>query len=282
MKPMLRNNPLPHADVLRRRDPLLRHRSVDEPELMDDPACDPVALDNTYRLFGVINPLVASWWPVYRRYVRPTLRAAAREGRPGTVLDIGCGGGDVARAITRWAARDGLDVRITGIDPDARATRWAAAHDRGVGATYRTLASHDLVAAGERYDAVISNHMLHHLTREELSAVLADSRRLTRGVAVHNDLRRSRAAWLLYWVATLPLARARVFVRFDGLLSIRRSYRPGELRQALPPGWRAVQQRFFRLLAVHTGQDTEPVQADRDQVDTPQQDRTQSDPGRTS
>ncbi|MBX7557214.1 methyltransferase domain-containing protein, partial [Streptomyces sp. tea 10] len=136
MKPMLRNNPLPHADVLGRRDPLLRHRSVDEPELMDDPACDPVALDNTYRLFGVINPFVASWRPVYRRYVRPALRAAAREGRPGTVLDIGCGGGDVARAIARWAARDGLDVRITGIDPDARATRWAAAHDRGVGATY--------------------------------------------------------------------------------------------------------------------------------------------------
>ena len=37
-------------------DLLLRRRSVGEPELMDDPACDPVALDNTYRLFGVINP----------------------------------------------------------------------------------------------------------------------------------------------------------------------------------------------------------------------------------
>ena len=33
-------------------DPLLRRRSVGEPELMDDPECDPVALDNTYRLFG--------------------------------------------------------------------------------------------------------------------------------------------------------------------------------------------------------------------------------------
>ena len=37
-------------------DLLLHRRSVGEPELMDDPACDPVALDNTYRLFGVINP----------------------------------------------------------------------------------------------------------------------------------------------------------------------------------------------------------------------------------
>ena len=69
-------------------DLLLRRRSVGEPELMDDPACDPVALDNTYRLFGVINPLVASWRPVYRRHLRPALRAAARQGRPATVLDL--------------------------------------------------------------------------------------------------------------------------------------------------------------------------------------------------
>ena len=244
-------------------DLLLHRRSVGEPELMDDPACDPVALDNTYRLFGVINPLVASWRPVYRRHLRPALRAAARQGRPATVLDVGCGGGDVARAVARWAHRDGLDVRVTGIDPDERATRWAAAHDRGAGITYRTVACGALVEAGESYDAVISNHMLHHLTPGELAGVLSDSEALARGVAVHNDLRRSRAAWLVYWVATLPLARARTFVRFDGLLSIRRSHTPAELAAALPPGWQAARQRFFRLLAVHRAQETTPPRTGR-------------------
>ena len=244
-------------------DPLLRRRSVGEPELMDDPACDPVALDNTYRLFGVINPLVASWRPVYRRHLRPALRAAARQGRPATVLDVGCGGGDVARAVARWAHRDGLDVRVTGIDPDERATRWAAAHDRGAGITYRTVACGALVEAGESYDAVISNHMLHHLTPGELAGVLSDSEALARGVAVHNDLRRSRAAWLVHWVAPLPLARARTFGRFDGLLSIRRSHTPAELAAALPPGWRAVRQRFFRLLAVHRAPETTPPRTGR-------------------
>ena len=134
-------------------------------------------------------------------------------------------------------------MRVTGIDPDERATRWAAAHDRGAGVTYRTVASGALVEAGESYDAVISNHMLHHLTPGELAGVLSDSEALARGVAVHNDLRRSRTAWLIYWVATLPLARARTFVRFDGLLSIRRSHTPAELATALPPGWQAVGQR---------------------------------------
>ena len=87
-------------------DPLLRRRALNEPELMDDPACDPRALDTTYRMFGVINPLVASWRAVYVRDLRPVLRAAAAESRPAAVLDVGCGGGDVARAVARWAARD--------------------------------------------------------------------------------------------------------------------------------------------------------------------------------
>ncbi|RUQ06582.1 methyltransferase domain-containing protein [Kocuria sp. HSID17582] len=163
--------------------------------------------------------------------------------------------GDVARAVARWAARDSLEVRVTGIDPDSRAITWARAHDRGAGTTYRTVSSADLVAAGERYDAVLSNHVLHHLDAPELTGLLEDSALLARGIAVHNDLRRSRLAWLIYWAATLPLARARTFVRFDGLLSIRRSRTPDELAALVPPGWRVRRQRFFRVLAVHRGTD---------------------------
>lgn len=238
-------------------DPLLSCRSTGEPELMDDPDCDPVALDNTYRWFGIVNPLVAAWRPVYRWHIRPVLRGAAAEGRVGTMLDVGCGGGDVARALARWAARDGLGVAVTAIDPDPRAHAWASTHDDAAGVGYRAASSTELVAAGERFDVVVSNHVLHHLSAAELTGLLSDSEALARTLAVHNDLRRSRAAWTLYWVATLPLARARTFLRFDGLLSIRRSYRPGELADILPPGWRVLRQRPFRLLALHpvTGDD---------------------------
>lgn len=232
------------------KDPLLRRRSTHEPELMDDPNCDPIALDATYRMFGVINPLVASWRPVYRRWIRPVLRAAALEGRTATLLDLGCGGGDVARSLSRWARRDGLDVAVTAIDPDLRAHAWALAHDNGAGADYRAQSSGDLVAAGERFDVVVSNHVLHHLSPSELTGLLTDTSALTRSVAVHNDLRRSRVAWLLYWVGTLPLMGARTFVRFDGLLSVRRSYRRDELADAVPSGWSVRKQRFYRLLAV--------------------------------
>ncbi|MEX3510887.1 methyltransferase [Kocuria sp. WRN011] len=232
------------------KDPLLRRRSINEAELMDDPSCDPVALNNTYALFGVINPLVASWRPVYRRWIRPALQAAAGEGRTPTLLDVGSGGGDVARVLSRWATRDGIELSVTAIDPDPRAYSWALAHDNGVGVDYRALSSADLVAEGERFDVVVSNHVLHHLSPGELTELLTDTSALTGSVAVHNDLRRSRTAWLLYWVGTLPLIRARTFARFDGLLSVRRSYRRNELIDAVPSGWSVRQQRFFRLLAV--------------------------------
>src|SRR3546814_10969657 len=44
-------------------------------------------------------------------------RAIARApGRPFNILDAGSGYGDMLRAIHRWAARHGVEVRLTGID----------------------------------------------------------------------------------------------------------------------------------------------------------------------
>ncbi|MFT2598163.1 hypothetical protein ACMWP3_25180, partial [Escherichia coli] len=76
-------------------------------ELMDDPDCDPRRLAATYRRFDLVNRAVSGWGGVYRAHVRPRLRAL---GRPGRVLDLGCGGGDVVVRLAGLASRDGLDV----------------------------------------------------------------------------------------------------------------------------------------------------------------------------
>src|SRR5690606_26301209 len=95
----------------------LRVREPHLVELMDDPACDEAALRRTYAGFRVLNPIVAGWRRTYRRLIRPLLSATEER----TLLDVGCGGGDVTRALARWAARDGMRLRVTGIDPDPRA-----------------------------------------------------------------------------------------------------------------------------------------------------------------
>lgn len=243
---------------------ILNRRAPDLSELMDDPACDRRMLDRTFAQFSTLNRLLAGWGRIWRRYLRGAL------GRPGaSLLDIGCGGGDVIRYLADLAERDGLDVRFTGIDPDERAIEFARSFawpgvrqsarpesDSRTLSTARPPArsnirycnegSGDFVARGERFDAVISNHVLHHLDAEQFDRLLTDSLELSRGPVVHNDVRRDDLAPLLFRPAGLLFRDS--FIVPDGLTSIRRSYTADELRRAAGPGWSVRRQFPFRLL----------------------------------
>jgi 2-polyprenyl-3-methyl-5-hydroxy-6-metoxy-1,4-benzoquinol methylase len=213
----------------------LSERAVDARELMDDPDADLRMLERTYERFPLINAVVSRWRTVYRQDIRPRARK-----RPIRVLDVGAGGGDVSRALADWSRRDGLAVEVTALDADARAVGWA--RSRGGGVEYRCAYTSELVDAGETFDIVISNHLLHHLRSEELSAVLRDSVELASagGLVLHRDIARSRFAYLGFAAGTLPFARnllADSFIRADGLTSIRRAYTPAELSAAVPGGW---------------------------------------------
>jgi 2-polyprenyl-3-methyl-5-hydroxy-6-metoxy-1,4-benzoquinol methylase len=224
----------------------LSRRAEDLRELMDDPACDPDRLRATLERFTLVNRLVAAWGTVYRTHVRPAL---ARVPGPVRLLDIGCGGGDVLRGLVARARADGFDVAGVGIDPDARSLAVARAARPVRGLEYRLTDSTRLADSGERFDVVLSSHVLHHLSVAELRTVLDDSARLATRVAVHSDIARSRLAYAAYAVGITPLAPGS-FLRTDGLRSIRRSWTPAELAQIVPDGWHVERPAPFRLLAV--------------------------------
>lgn len=210
----------------------LGERADDAREAMDEPDCDAEMLERTYAQFRWVNPFVSGWRGMYRREIRPLLSPR----HPLTLLDVGSGGGDVSRSLADWAARDGLRLEVTGIDPDPRAQAFASSGPPVPGLSFRRALSSDLVAEGARFDFVVSNHVLHHLTPQELGGLLFDSERLCTARVLHADIARSRFAYLGFGLATAPFFR-RSFIRDDGLISIRRSYTPDELRPVLPPGW---------------------------------------------
>jgi 2-polyprenyl-3-methyl-5-hydroxy-6-metoxy-1,4-benzoquinol methylase len=220
-----------------------RARDTEITERMDDPDCDPRALQRTYGQFRVVNALLSGWRRCYRRLIRPLLSAEA----PTTLLDVGSGGGDLARAFARWAHRDGQRLRVTGIDPDQRAHDFAVRGPASPPVCFRRADTADLIAEGARFDIVTSNHVLHHLDDDGLQRLLQHSGRLADRLVLHNDLRRSRVAYAAYAVLSLPFARGS-FVREDGLLSIRRSYRREELARIAPPGWQVRAERPYRLM----------------------------------
>jgi len=216
---------------------LLAERDAATRESMDDPDCDPCALDRTYARFRPLNAILARQRSLYRRWIRPRLdREAERR-----LLDVGTGGADFPRRALRWATREGLRLEVLAIDPDPRAIRFAVAAGIPPGLRLQRAELSDLAAEALRYDVVVSNHLLHHLDDEELLLLLEHSARLVAvgGVVVHADLTRSGWGYSAFAVITAllgPMLRG-TFIRADGLTSIRRSRTAAELRTLVPSGW---------------------------------------------
>ncbi|THJ66718.1 methyltransferase domain-containing protein [Arthrobacter echini] len=235
------------------RQRFLARRDTVSIEEMDRADCDTDTLDRTYAQFGIVNAVVSGWRRTYTSLLRPVF---SRD-RVNTLLDVGSGGGDVPRALSRWARLDGFDLEVTAIDPDERAHAYATRLPPLPGLSFRRALSSELVTEGAVFDAVVSNHVLHHLDPGEFGDLLDDSEQLARRVVVHSDIARHPAGYALFSVGTLPLPGS--FIREDGLTSIRRSYTPAELRTAIRgrDGWQVLTRAPFINLLVLERPDTD-------------------------
>jgi 2-polyprenyl-3-methyl-5-hydroxy-6-metoxy-1,4-benzoquinol methylase len=220
----------------------LRRRAAHLRERMDDPACDPAQLRATYAHFGTVNRMVSGWATLYRRLLRPRMRA----GRLYRLLDIGFGGGDIPRALLRWAERDGFRLHVTAIDPDARAASFARALPAVPNLAFEQADTGALRRRGAHFDFVVSNHLLHHLADTDVVGLCHDSAALGT-VVLHNDIARADLAYLGFALLTGPFFRESLITP-DGLTSVRRAYTRTELRRVVPPGWRVTRPHPFRLL----------------------------------
>lgn len=225
---------------------MLRKREPHTRELMDEPDCDPRRLFNTYRHFRFVNVISRSGW-IYRRWVKP---AMTNPEETYSLLDVGFGGGDIALQIARRANRDGAKVTVTGIEIDRRALDYVETLKRPENVTFRIIDIHELAESDERFDFVISNHMLHHLDEKAFSRMLEDAARICNHWVLFIDLRRSDLAYGLFATAAYPLFH-KSFVPHDGLASLRRSYTYRELQSTAPRGWEVTQLFPFRLVLSH-------------------------------
>lgn len=219
-------------------------RDTETRESMDDPGCDLDTLYNTYRQFRRINILLSRTGVLYSKWIRPAMRDSERTY---TLLDIGCGGGDIGFDLHRRASRDGLSLEITGVDIDPRALTYVKRLSWPRGVSFELGDVQHLVARGVRFDFVISNHLLHHLDAETFEQMLQDASCLCRGLVLFNDVRRSDMAYLGFALLT-AIGFRRSFIRQDGLVSIRRSYTHSELKAVVPSDWVVEKLCPFRLI----------------------------------
>ncbi len=202
-----------------RREEHARER-LDSPMPVEDLA---VALDDIERL--------DAWFRGYAITLAEIARAAQRVPRDRTlvIVDVGGGRGDLAVRCVRWARREGRRVRVVVVDRDPASLALGTTICRAYPEIVHVCGDATALPLRERSaDVAVCALTLHHLDPDGAVAALAEMRAVSRGVVVVNDLLRSRATWLLVWVATRLFARHR-FSRHDGPLSVRRAYDAHEL-----------------------------------------------------
>lgn len=209
-----------------------------EPELLDAGVSHEEAARNLADL-RVVNRFLSG-----RRLlldaVAPHLPAGGR------LLDVGCASGDLPAFILERLAPPlvavGLDVK--------------PAHLRDVPPTVRPVVADmraPLPFPDGAFDVVTASLVLHHFDDEDLASLLQRLYRLAARALVVSDLHRAAVPHLFGQVAFPLLFRSPVSVH-DGLVSIRRGFRPGELRRAFEeagiPQVRIRRHFPYRLLAV--------------------------------
>lgn len=216
-------------------------------EWMDKDDCDKELLFNTYRQFHRINRLLSGWNTLYNDYIKPVI---INNGGSATILDIGCGGGDIIRHLYQRCKSDQFDVSFTGIDPDKRAFQYVEQTGWPDEITFLPIHSEQLIEQGKSFDIVISNHLLHHLDEKQLLTLCSDSERLANRRILFSDIERSDIGYLAFSLIAPMLFRNSYIVK-DGLISIRRSYRKPELEKHLPDSWSISRRLPFRLIATY-------------------------------
>lgn len=188
-----------------------------------------------------------------RRVLDPICGPGARL----TLVDVGCGGADVATEMARWASARGVNLTVIGIDRGLDAVRIAAQRAAGDRDVHVLCADALSLPMGDRSaDVGLMMLTLHHFDGEERSAVLRELARVARTLVVISDLERT---WLNYLGARALAAtiwRANRYTRHDGPLSVLRGFSPSELLHDLRDAGLAdvTVRRFFFYRLVGTGQ----------------------------
>jgi 2-polyprenyl-3-methyl-5-hydroxy-6-metoxy-1,4-benzoquinol methylase len=149
-----------------------------------------------------------------------------------SICEIGCGGGDNLRVLSRWCRRRGITATITGIDNNAHCVavakqRWKGDQAQWVCADYREVSFAD-----RRPDIIFSSLFCHHFTDAELTDQLRWMEMNAEIGWFINDLQRHRLAFYFIRLLTAVFSGS-YLVRNDAPLSVLRGFSRAEWSRLL-------------------------------------------------
>jgi 2-polyprenyl-3-methyl-5-hydroxy-6-metoxy-1,4-benzoquinol methylase len=219
-------------------------------ERMDEPDIDARELEDGLADLRAVNRWLGGRRVAIRLLGRMLRRMPA--GQPVRVLDVATGSADLPLALVRWAARRGILLEVLATD----------AHERTLAAARRAVATEPRVRIAPAdalalpfddgaFDFALCATALHHFDDAAALRVVRELDRVARYGWVVSDLSRSLPALIGARILAATLWRNNPVTRHDGPLSVRRAFRPAELRalarRAGLEGARVRRHPVFRL-----------------------------------
>ena len=146
-----------------------------------------------------------------------------------TIVDVGCGNGDMLRTLADYAITNAIELELIGIDANQFTVDYAqklSSHYPNI--SYRCEDIFDKAFENLSYDIVLCTLTLHHFKEEEIIKLLSVFKTNAKLGIVINDLQRSSISYRLFQ-ALCFVFRLNDMSREDGLVSILRGFKKPEL-----------------------------------------------------
>lgn len=206
-----------------------RYRS-ELPEIMDNFSMEGEILKDALDKIAGINQLLGGN-KVTLAGVKELLNDTTKEKPLISILDVGCGNGDMLRFLADYADSHHLKFKLTGIDANA----FTIQHARNLSSDYENI-NYECVdifkksALPAPYDIILCTLTLHHFKDAEIIHLLTIFREKAKLGIVINDLQRSAIPYYLF-IALCFVFRLNKMSKEDGLVSILRGFKRKDLEQ---------------------------------------------------
>ncbi|MEO8041953.1 MAG: methyltransferase domain-containing protein [Acidobacteriota bacterium] len=148
-----------------------------------------------------------------------------------SVLDVGCGSGELLRMIAEFAQKNGRTASLTGIDLNPISSATTQSESSGFPEIVSVQGdAFQLPFADGAFDYAIASLFFHHLTDEQIPIVLREMSRVARRGIYVIDLHRDPVAFVGY-KAFCFVFRISELVRHDGSLSITKGFKVEDLKR---------------------------------------------------
>jgi 2-polyprenyl-3-methyl-5-hydroxy-6-metoxy-1,4-benzoquinol methylase len=156
-------------------------------------------------------------------------------GKPITICEIGCGGGDNLKAIEKWCKKNAIGVNFIGIDIKAECIEFARQQYPDLKARW-IVSDYKLADFKQgQPDIIFSSLFCHHFTNEELQAMLSWMKKNALAGFFINDLHRNFMAYYSIKMITALFSKS-YLVKNDAPLSVARGFKKNEWRKMMTAG----------------------------------------------